>query len=277
MNGLLGLTYRYRSVGGDTLGNANRGFQKLRGFNDPIDQPPRFGLLGGEGKARQDNLLRPALANGPGKILGSPCSRHYSKRNLRQRKARICGRIDEIRSRGDLAAAPVGRAVDGSHQRNWTSCDRPNHSFENCVLRPPAFIGHAVAFLQIPAGAKRLFAAAGNNRGAQPLQIDREGLEQFHEIEPHTRIHRVRHLGPIERDKKEVIVAPRNGNSLDISAHLDLLFPATRVLAENWSQGIWRLLQHYPPKTVFEQPAPSSVGDGHVRCASSSVTSLASS
>src|SRR5258707_10934880 len=153
MNGLLGLTYRYRSVGGNTLGNPNRGFQKLRGFNDPIDQPPCFGLLGGEGKTRQDNLLRPALANGPGKILGSPCSRHYSKRNLRQRKARICGGIHEIRRRGDLAAASIGRAVDSSQQRNWTSYDRPHLSVENRVLRLPAFIGHAVEFLQVPAGA----------------------------------------------------------------------------------------------------------------------------
>src|SRR5258705_421809 len=115
--------------------------------------------------------------------------------------------------------------------------DRRNTLFEIGVLRLPVFTGHGFAFLKVPAGAKRLFAAAGNNRGAQPLQIDREGLEQFHEIEPHTRIHRVRHLGPIERDKKEVIVVPRNGNSLEISAHLDLLFPATRVLAENWSRA----------------------------------------
>src|SRR6266850_4957333 len=171
----------------------------------------------------------------------------------------------------------IGGAVNSSHQWNWTSYHRPNHSFENCVLRLPAFIGHAVAFLQVPAGAKRLFAAAGNNRGAQPLQIDREGFEQFHEIEPHTRIHRVRHFGPIEGDKKDVIVVPRNGNCLEISAHRDLLFPATRVLAENWWHRILGLLQHYPPKTVFEQPAPSSVGDSHARCASSSVTSLASS
>src|SRR5713226_9752445 len=112
MNGLLGLTYRYRPVGGDTLGNLNRGLQKLRRFNDPIDQPPRFRLPGGARKARQDNLLRSALANSPGKILGATCARHYSKRNLRQRKARICRRIDEIRSRGDLAAAAIGCAVD---------------------------------------------------------------------------------------------------------------------------------------------------------------------
>src|SRR6266481_6209296 len=111
MKGLLGLTYGYRPVGGDTLGNPNRGRQKLRGLNDSIDQPPRFRLLGGEGKARQDNLLRSALANSPGKILGSTCSRHYSKRNLRQREPRICARIHEIRRRGDLAAAAIGRAV----------------------------------------------------------------------------------------------------------------------------------------------------------------------
>src|SRR3954470_21997441 len=149
MNGLLGLTDRDRPRGGYAPGYSDRGVQQIRGFDDPIDKSPCLRLCGGEGKARKDQLLGPALANSPGQILGTACSRHYSKRHLRQCKARMCGGIDEIRSRGDLTAAAIGCAVDSRQQRDRTSHYRPNHSFEDGMLRLPAFVAHPVALLEI--------------------------------------------------------------------------------------------------------------------------------
>ena len=64
-------------------------------------------------------------------------------------------------------------------------------NFEQPVLLGPGLDGHAVAFLEIAAGAKRLLAAAGENNGAQALEIDREGVEQFQQIEAHPRIERI--------------------------------------------------------------------------------------
>src|SRR5207302_5314863 len=66
MNGLLGLTHRERTVGGNAPGHAKRGLQKVRWFDHPIDEPPCFRLSCGEGKARQDQLLCAALADGAG-------------------------------------------------------------------------------------------------------------------------------------------------------------------------------------------------------------------
>jgi hypothetical protein len=143
----------------------------------------------------------------------------HSKRNLCQRKTRICGGVHEIRSRGDLTTPATGRAVDRSHQRDWTSHHRPHHSFEDCVLRLPALIGRTIALLEISTSAKRLLAAACDDHSAQAFQIDRERLEQFHEVKSHTRIQCVRHLGPIERDKKDLIVVPGNDDCLKISSH----------------------------------------------------------
>ena len=138
--------------------------------------------------------------------------------SVNAKRARACG-IDEIRRRGDLAAAAIGRAVDGREQRDRAAHHRPHHAFEDQVLRPPAFVGHAVALLEIAAGAKRLVAAAGDDHGAQIFQIDRERFEQLHEIEPHARVQRVRHLGPIERDHEDVIVVAGNHDRLEIGAH----------------------------------------------------------
>ena len=93
------------------------------------------------------------------------------------------------------------------------------------MLRLPAFVGHAVALLEVAAGAERLCAAAGDDHRAQPLQIDRERLEHLHEIETHARIQRVGHLGSIERDKQDVIAVSRHGNCLKIGPHPNLLIP----------------------------------------------------
>src|ERR1700730_573381 len=99
MNGLLGLTNRYGPIGGNASGYSHRGLQKIRSFNDALDNSPCFRLHGGKGKARKDKLLRPALTNSPSQVLGTTHSRHYSERNLGQGKARMGGGVDEIQSR----------------------------------------------------------------------------------------------------------------------------------------------------------------------------------
>ena len=189
------------------------------GFDHAIDKTPGFRLRGAEGKAGQDQLLCPALADRAGEILRAAGSRHDAERHLGQRKPRICGGIDEIRSGGDLAAAAIGRAIDGRDQRNRAPHHRPHHPLEDRMLRLPAFVGHAVALFQIAAGAKRLVSAAGDDHGAQAFEIDRERLECFHQIEAHPRIQRVRHLRPVQRHQQDVVAMAGHGDGLEIGSH----------------------------------------------------------
>jgi len=72
---------------------------------------------------------------------------HDAKGYLRQRETRGAGGIDEIRSGSDLAAAAtIGRAVDGREQRDsgMPSTRATMRSKIRLLLRPPAFVGHAV-------------------------------------------------------------------------------------------------------------------------------------
>ena len=73
----------------------------------------------------------------------------------------------DIPSGGDFATAAISGAIDRSDQRKRTTHDRPHHPLEDGVLRLPGFIRHALALFEVAAGAKRLFAAAGQDHRAQ--------------------------------------------------------------------------------------------------------------
>jgi hypothetical protein len=56
------------------------------------------------------------------------------------------------------------------------------------MLRLPGLVRHAVALLEIAAGAERLAPLPGQDDDAQAFEIDRKALEQLHEVEPHLRV-----------------------------------------------------------------------------------------
>ena len=72
------------------------------------------------------------------------------------------------------------------------------------MLVLPLFVRHAVTLLQIATGTKRLRAGTRENdttlfvrRGAKPV-------ERRQQVETHLGVHRVRHLGPVQRDQNDV-------------------------------------------------------------------------
>ena len=127
------------------------------------------------------------------------------------------------------------------------------------MLRPPGLIAHAVALLEIAAGAKRLLAVAGDDHHARLFQIDRERFEQLHEIEPHARVQRVRYFGPIERDQQDVIVVAGNDDRLKIGAHRMLLRSSQGLLDQGLLDQALIFRRCLPsgnhPRPAFGKPA----------------------
>ena len=134
-------------------------------------------------------------------------------------KRALLGGVDEIRCRRDLAAAAIGGAIDGGDHRDRTGQDRPQHALEHEMLGLPGFVGHAVALLEIAAGAERFGPRAGQDGDAQPLEVDRKPLEQFHEVEPHLRIQGIRRIRPVQRDQQDMVVTPLHRDRLELASH----------------------------------------------------------
>src|SRR5207302_621520 len=123
MNGLLGLTHRERTVGGNAPGYFKRALQQAFRFDHPVDKSPCFRLQRREPQARQDQLLGATLAYGPGQILGTARARHDAKGDLRQRKARITSRSIASASNNSTRSSPmrVFNAFDASGRLSVTS------------------------------------------------------------------------------------------------------------------------------------------------------------
>ena len=114
--------------------------------------------------------------------------------------------VEKIAAACDLAAAAIGRAVDGADDRDRAVDQRPHHALENDVLARPRLVGHAAALLQVAAGAERLVAGAGQDDAAQALRIERYVLEIAHEVASHLGVERVGCVRPVERTILHVIV-----------------------------------------------------------------------
>ena len=165
-----------------------------------------MGFRRGKRLAGQDQLLGAALADGPRQGLRAAAARHDAERHLGQREARaLCG-VEKIAAAGDLAAAAIGRAVDGADDRNRAVDQRPHHPLEDDVLARPCLVGHAAPFLQVAAGAERLVAGASQNDAAQALGIKRRVLEIAHEVAPHLGVERIGCVRPIEPDDRHMLV-----------------------------------------------------------------------
>ena len=159
-----------RRIAGDARCGRERRRQQLRQRKHLVHKTPVVGFRRGKRLAGQDQFLGPALADGAGQGLRAAAARHDAERHLGQRKARALGGVEEIAAARDLAAAAIGRAVDGADDRDRAVDQRPHHPLEDDVLARPRLVGHAAAFLQVAAGAERLVAGAGQDDAAQALR-----------------------------------------------------------------------------------------------------------
>ncbi len=76
------------------------------------------------------------------------------------------------------------------------------------MLARPGLVGHALAFLEIGAGAKGPLPRPGEDDAAAIAAVEVETLEQRHDVGAALRIHRVGDVGAIERDEHDMLARP---------------------------------------------------------------------
>ena len=96
---------------------------------------------------------------------------------------------------------PLTAAITGIERID----DAVGRFLDDRVLRAPGLVRHALAFLEIAAGAERLVACPGDHDAAQVTGIERERHEELLQIAPHLRVERVAELGTIESDEEEPV------------------------------------------------------------------------
>jgi hypothetical protein len=97
-------------------------------------------------------------------------------------------------------------SVRGADHRYGAIEQRPILALENLVLRLPFLPGHAVAFLEIAAGAEGAFAGAGQYDGAHIARRGNEPRPEIEQIAAHLRVERIADFRPIERHQQEMAV-----------------------------------------------------------------------
>ena len=95
---------------------------------------------------------------------------------------------------------------------------------EDHVLRLPVGIAHALAFLEIGAGAEGALARAGQDDAPYVVRV-RKLAPQRQKLASHLRIERVRRLRPVERDAQHRGLDPFGKESL-VLRHGRTLFAA---------------------------------------------------
>ena len=163
----LGLAGRDRGVAGDMRCGRQRLPHQVRLRKHFVDETPVAGLRRRKRLAGQDQFLGAALADRAGQGLRAATARHDAERDFGQRKARGVGGVEEVASARDLAAAAIGRAIDGADDRDRAIDQRPHHPLEDDVLARPLLVGHAAAFLEVAARTKGLVARSGQDDAAQ--------------------------------------------------------------------------------------------------------------
>ncbi|MGX1414304.1 hypothetical protein AB7M43_004396 [Bradyrhizobium elkanii] len=206
-------------IGSDAMGDGEGRLQQFPWRQHPIDQPPALGLGSRERLAGQDQFLGAALADGARQILRAAATWHDAERHFGQREACIGRGVDKVERRRDLAAAAIGRTIDRADHGNRTAQQSAQHALEDQMLCLPGLVRHAVALLQIAPGAERLVAVSGQDHRAQPLDVGREALEQFHQIEAHLGVHRIGRFRPVQRHQQDIAITPFDLDGLEISSH----------------------------------------------------------
>ena len=72
------------------------------------------------------------------------------------------------------------------------------------MLRTPTCIVHAIAFLQIPSGAKRTITRTGDHHNPDVVRVQCEGLKARKNIPRHLRVERIGRFGSVHGDLQQV-------------------------------------------------------------------------
>jgi hypothetical protein len=132
--------------------------------------------LGRERLTRQNYLLGAPHADRTRQVLRARRARHDAERHLGQREARRRHRVDEVAGQRDLHAAGVGGTVDRGDDRNRTIHDGPDHLLDDGVLAAPDGIAHALALLEVGAGAKPRAPSPISTQAARSLDVKPENV-----------------------------------------------------------------------------------------------------
>ena len=163
-----------------------------------VHHAPFVSLGGGERASGQNDLLGPPLADRARQVLRSAGAGHDAERDLGQREAGILGGVNKVAAQRQFATAGISGAVDRADDRDGAADKRPDHALEQQMLVLPGLVGHAVALLEVAAGAKRPLPRAGQDDTTLICGRCVDRVEKRQEIAAHLRVHRVGHLRAIE-------------------------------------------------------------------------------
>jgi hypothetical protein len=116
--------------------------------------------------------------------------------------------------RASLEAAAEGVAVDRGDDRQRQLHQRHEAALEELVLHLPRGLRHAVALLEIGAGAEGALAGAGEHHAAGFARLGRQPGPELVELAPHLRVEGVERLGAVQRDEQQMRLPDLEGQGL---------------------------------------------------------------
>jgi hypothetical protein len=167
-------------------------------------------LVGAEGSPGQDQFLGAALAHGAREVLRAAPARHDPELHFRQGEAGLRRGIDEIAGRDGLAAAAIGDTVHRRDDRNLALHLRHERALEQLVLRAPGFHRHAVALLEVAAGAEGALAGARQHHAAGVARLGVDAPPEIQQVVAHLGVDRVHRLRAVDRDQQDVRAVRRD-------------------------------------------------------------------
>jgi hypothetical protein len=188
-------------VGGDRF----CGFKRVAQRSYPVENAPGQAFVGRELPARQNELLGAALAHGAREVLRAGAAGHDAQAHFGQREARAGRGIDEVAGERDLEAAAEGVAVQRRDHRQREFHQRHEAALEQLVLCLPVGGRHAVALLEVGAGAEGALAGTGQDDAAQRAGLGRQARPQLEQVASHLAVERIQHLGTVEARHEHVL------------------------------------------------------------------------
>ena len=138
------------------------------------------------------------------RVLRAGAARHEAKARLGERHARVPGCVDEVAGERGLETAAERVTVHRGDHRQRQLHERHEGALEDLVLRAPDALGHAVALLEIGAGAEGTFARAGEDHAAQLTRLGGEPRPEIDLVATHLGVERVQRLRAVQRDDEDV-------------------------------------------------------------------------
>jgi len=87
------------------------------------------------------------------------------------------------------------------------------------VLCLPLIVRHALAFLEVPSGAKGPFPRARHHHGAVGFRVREQLGEDVQEIEAHLGVHCIREGWTVQRDLQDPLAGPLQRYGVVLVAH----------------------------------------------------------